>query len=92
MIQRSKSFPMKFSFFASEKNLCILHGQVFIMGDLSGAYSPNGTTALAAFEKASAQVTQALALVLKTLTHRGAAAIAAFHVLTPLMVRGRCAI
>ena len=23
--------PMKFSFFTGEKNLCILHGQVFIM-------------------------------------------------------------
>ena len=32
IIENIKKFPMKFSFFNAEKILCILHGQVFVMG------------------------------------------------------------
>ena len=35
--KNNQFFPMKFSTFASEKLLCILHGQVFVMG-----YAYNG--------------------------------------------------
>ena len=30
-VKKIKNFPMKFSVVASEKNLCILHGQLFMM-------------------------------------------------------------
>ena len=34
-MKNTKMFPMKISIFTAEKNLCILHGQVFIMSLIS---------------------------------------------------------